>query len=103
MDTACNGKASRRWRAVAGVVGGLLTAPSVTFACPMCARAIEGDPVAIAFNWTTLFMIAVPMSLFAMIAGWVFYAYWRAARPAAPTRVRRLVWAPAWTGKENDK
>ncbi len=74
--------------AVASLVG--LALPSVALACPLCKDAIANDPVAAAFNWTTLLLIAVPWLLVASIGGWVFYVYWRAARHAIRERPPRM-------------
>jgi ABC-type antimicrobial peptide transport system permease subunit len=57
--------------------------PAGVLACPSCNDAVTGDPVASALSWTTLLLIAMPMVLIGSIGGWVFYAYWRAARPGA--------------------
>jgi len=75
--------------------------PSIALACPLCKDAIANDPVAAAFNWTTLLLIAVPSLLVASIGGWVFYVYWRAAQAAA-RELRLTEWTPAWTGKESE-
>jgi hypothetical protein len=92
----------RHW-AAAGFVVAMLSA-SAALACPTCKDAIAGDPVARAFSWTTLFMIAMPLTLVASIGGWVAFAHWRARSesPADTMRPADQPWVHAWAGKENE-
>jgi len=77
--------------ALAALVG----AASAVSACPTCKDAVSGDPVAAALSWTTLVLIAVPLSLIGSIGGWLFFAYRRVDRAAAP------LWSML-TGKESE-
>ncbi len=87
---------------IGGLVGALVLSPSAVLACPACKDALEGDSVGYALSWTTLMMIAVPMTLFLSIGGWVAFAYWRAARRAAnDTATPSLSW-PVWAEKESE-
>lgn len=52
-------------------------------ACPTCSEAIKDDPAALAFQWSTLFMIAMPYLLVGSVGGGLAYVYWNAARSAA--------------------
>ena len=46
--------------------------------CAMCGTAFNhDDPVARAFNWSVLFLIAMPYTVFALAAGWLFLAHRR--------------------------
>jgi hypothetical protein len=72
------GRLAPAW--VAGVVG--LSAAAAA-ACPTCSEAIKGDPVALSFYWSTLFMIAMPYALILGVGGGLAFVYWRAARNAA--------------------
>lgn len=45
-------------------------------ACPACKNLDE--PIAKGFNWSVLFMMAMPFAVFGVIGGSVFYAYRRA-------------------------
>ena len=61
------------------VVGALLV-PShvVAQGCAMCGTAFtHDDPVARAFNWSVLFLIAMPYTVFGIAAGWLFLAHRR--------------------------
>jgi hypothetical protein len=61
----------------------LWNAASPAWACPTCSNALEGDPVGLAFYWSTLFMIAMPYLLVSVVGGGVALVYWNAARNAA--------------------
>jgi hypothetical protein len=93
---------SRLRRTAAATLGVLLAAPAVAMACPSCKSAIENDPVAAAFNSTTILMIAVPVVLVASVGGWIFYAHWRARRALDAGVHAAVVWRPAWTEKESE-
>jgi hypothetical protein len=94
--------ASSLRRAAAATLGVMLTAPAVAMACPSCKSAIENDPVAAAFNSTTILMIAVPMGLVVSAGGWIFYAYWRARRAVDAGAHSGMAWRPVWTEKESE-
>src|SRR5262249_60613445 len=52
--------------------------------CAMCGTAFNhDDPVARAFNWSVLFLIAMPYTVFALAAGGLFLA------PRPPSSRRR--------------
>src|SRR5262245_24355316 len=41
--------------------------------CAMCGTAFTADdPVTRAFNWSVLFLIAMPYTIFGLAAGWLF-------------------------------
>ena len=44
----------------------------------MCGTAFtHDDPVTRAFNWSVLFLIAMPYTVFGLAAGWLFLAHRR--------------------------
>lgn len=45
-------------------------------ACPACKNLNE--PIARGFNWSVLFMMSMPFTVFGIIGGSVFYCYRRA-------------------------
>jgi hypothetical protein len=46
--------------------------------CAMCGTALApDDPVTRAFNWSVLFLIAMPYTVFGLAAGWLFLAHRR--------------------------
>lgn len=55
------------------------TAPEVLAqGCAMCGTALTpDDPVSRAFNWSVLFLIAMPYTVFGLAAGWVILAHRR--------------------------
>jgi ABC-type sulfate transport system permease subunit len=67
--------------------------------CAMCGTAfIKDDPVTRAFNWSVLFLIAMPYTIFGLAAGWLFLAHRRRGRHRAEViamPITRQVPAPA--------
>lgn len=58
-----------------------LIVPALALACAVCGAGDNpADPVANAFNWSILFLMAAPYAVVGSIAGWFFYAYRKAAR-----------------------
>jgi hypothetical protein len=48
--------------------------------CAMCGSALSpDDPISQAFNWSILFLIAMPYTLFTLAAVWLWVAHRRAA------------------------
>ncbi|HWP58818.1 MAG TPA: hypothetical protein VNL14_13080 [Candidatus Acidoferrales bacterium] len=58
-----------------GVSALALTAflPAAVQACAVCIGGDANDPLADAFNWSVLFMMASPYVIFGTIGGWIFY------------------------------
>jgi hypothetical protein len=72
--------ASRLLLVLAALLGSALLLPTHVLAqgCAMCGTAFNhDDPVARAFNWSVLFLIAMPYTVFALAAGWLFLAHRR--------------------------
>ena len=64
-----------------GLMGALATPVAVratAHACSVCWGGDEG-PIADAFNWSVLFLMAAPYTVMGSIAGWLFYSYRRSA------------------------
>ncbi len=60
------------------VVGsGILLLPVVAQACAVCwiGASSPEDPTSQAFNWSILFLMAMPYAIVGIIAGWLFYLY----------------------------
>ncbi len=53
-----------------------LILPHTLEACPACKNLNE--PIARGFNWSVLFMMSMPFTVFGVIGGSVFYYYRRA-------------------------
>ena len=63
------------------VVAAALLVPIAVQACAVCLTGISGDdPVADAFNWSVLFLMATPYTVVGSVGGWLFYTHRRAAR-----------------------
>lgn len=89
-------KRSDRLGLVVPLLGAFLGSPGVSWACPLCKDAISADPVAAAFNGTTLLMIAAPTLLVSAVGGWIGYVYWQHARRVeAAAAAREITPAPA--------
>ena len=71
---------------------------SVTFACAVCVTGAS-DPVTDAFNWSVLFLMAMPYLVVGSIAGGLFYVHRRAAKRAERESAQPIVHL-AWNQKE---
>ena len=61
---------------VLGILVIYLFMPTIGEACPLCKSI--GDPIARGFNWSILFLMAMPFTVFGLIGGSIFYTYRRA-------------------------
>jgi hypothetical protein len=71
---------SRILLVLAALLASALILPTHVLAqgCAMCGTAFNhDDPVARAFNWSVLFLIAMPYTVFGLAAGWLFLAHRR--------------------------
>lgn len=78
--------------------------PAAAEACSVCLAGVsENDPVTNAFNWSILFLIAMPYAVVGSIGGWLFYVHRRAAKrrgaPAEKPSVLRLAWINKESGR----
>ena len=89
-----------RYVSLTSVVGAvLLLLPVAAHGCAVCwvGASSPDDPMSHAFNWSILFLMAMPYAIVGSIAGWLIYTYWRAStRQRKESPVQRL----AWTQKE---
>lgn len=61
------------------LVAGMLAAPVTAAACSVClGGASPDDPVANAYNWSILFLMATPYAVIGSVGGWLFFSYRRA-------------------------
>ena len=59
-----------------GVLAIVLFIPTIVDACPSCK--LVDEPIVRGFNWSILFLMAMPFTVFGLIGGGVFYVYNRA-------------------------
>ncbi len=62
------------WVLIIGFVSSII--PATLEACPACKNLDE--PIARGFNWSVLFMMAMPFTVFGIVGGSVFYHFRRA-------------------------
>ncbi len=96
--TSTRRHAARLRRAVVAataVAAGAIGSRAFAQSCAMCAASFApDDPIQRAFSWSILFLMAAPYTIVAVVGGWLFFTYRRAAgqRRAAVldlTRARR--------------
>jgi hypothetical protein len=68
--------------AVAAAVALSIPGDAVAQGCAMCKTALggPGDPLSRGINTSIMFMMAMPFVLFAIVGGWLTYAFWRGGR-----------------------
>ncbi|HEX9445341.1 MAG TPA: hypothetical protein VGA73_14555 [Candidatus Binatia bacterium] len=76
-------------------------------ACSVCINGAAGQQLTDAFNWSVLFLMAMPYTIVFSIAGFFFFAYRRAAQKAETTARETEAGAPAlplaWSPKESGR
>lgn len=86
----------KRSLAALSFVVGALASPAGALACSVCIGAASGnDPVADAYNWSILFLMATPYTVIGSVGGWLFFRYRRAS-----TKDEGVSPRPAWSRKE---
>lgn len=97
----------RRYSSLAVFVFTLvLLFPLMAWPCAVClSGAVGDDPVADAFNWSVLFLMATPYTIVGSIGGWLAYAHWRDAAEKRGAKLKRKIPALrlAWIDKENGR
>ncbi len=79
--------------------------PAAVWPCAVCLTgAAANDPVADAFNWSVLFLMAAPYTIVGSVGGWLAYTHWRAAArknggPGEDAPVARLAWIDKESGR----
>jgi hypothetical protein len=80
----------------------LMTNPLAVHACAVCVTG-AGDPTADAFNWSVLFLMAMPYLVVGSIAGGLFYTYRRTARKREPAQTAEPLVHLALNDKESGR
>jgi hypothetical protein len=83
---------------VLGLVAAVLVFPVIAEACAVCLTAAgQNDPLVNAFNWSILFLMAMPYAVLGSIGGWLFYVHRRAARKSKGAGKTVSIRGLAWT------
>jgi hypothetical protein len=61
------------------------------------------DPLTDAFNWSVLFLMAMPYAVVGSIGGWLFYTYRREAKRRSGPRKKAPILHLAWIHRESGK
>ena len=85
------------------VVVVLLVFPVIAEACAVCLTGTQNDPTANAFNWSILFLMAMPYAILGSIGGWFFSVYKRATRKGEGAEKKAPFVSWAWTHKESGR
>ncbi|HEY3302475.1 MAG TPA: hypothetical protein VGL70_02945 [Candidatus Binatia bacterium] len=72
-------------------------------ACAVCIGGAAGDRLTDAFNWSVLFLMAMPYTILVSVAGFFFYSYRRAAKKTGGETEKAPVVNLAWTHKESGR
>ena len=80
------GKASTDDRSAAWAVGMMGAAATSVGPWVQEAFAAESERIVEAFNWTVVFLMAMPYATLACCAGWIVYRYTRSAGRAGTNR-----------------
>ena len=80
----------------------LMTNPLAVYACAVCVTG-AGDPTADAFNWSVLFLMAMPYLVVGSIAGGLFYTYRRTAAKREQAQTVEPLVHLAWNEKESGR
>ena len=80
----------------------LISSSSVALACSVCVTAAANDPTTDAYNSSVLFLMATPYLVVGSVAGWLVYAYRRAATRGEQNEDVKPVHL-AWNQKESGR
>ena len=76
---------------------------SAADACPVCINGAGGARLTDAFNWSVIFLMAMPYTILFSIVGFFFYTYRRAARKAREAAESAPALELAWIHKESGR
>jgi hypothetical protein len=77
--------------------------PAAARACAVCIGGAAGDRLTDAFNWSVLFLMAMPYSILAAVAGFFYYNHRRAAKKSGAKIEATPVFNFAWLHKESGR
>ena len=94
----------RCFLSVISVSASALFFPGMALACAVCVSGAADDPLTDAFNWSVLFLMAMPYTVVGSVAGWLAYTHWRAAaKKDGGAKKKAPVLRLAWIHKENGR
>ena len=76
---------------------------SAAHACAVCIFGAAGDPLTDAFNWSILFLMAMPYTILVSIVGFLFYSHRRAVKKARSEGEKAPILRLAWIHKESGR
>ena len=76
---------------------------SVAHACAVCLTGAADDPLTDAFNWSVLFLMAMPYSVLGSIGAFLFYNYRRSAKRAGEPSAKTTIMPLTWIHKESGR
>jgi heme/copper-type cytochrome/quinol oxidase subunit 2 len=77
--------------------------PAVAQACAVCIGGAAGDRLTDAFNWSVLFLMAMPYTILFSVIGFFFYSYRRAAKKTRGETEKGRPLRLAWIHKESGR
>ena len=77
--------------------------PAVAQACAVCIGGATGDRLTDAFNWSVLFLMAMPYTILFSVIGFFFYSYRRAAKKTRGETEKGRPLRLAWIHKESGR
>jgi hypothetical protein len=80
---------------------GTLAGACLANACAVCVTGGANDPSADGYNWSVLFLMATPYVVAGSVAGWLVYAYRRAAAKGEQSDAAEPDGHLAWNQKES--
>ena len=72
-------------------------------ACAVCINGAAGDRLTDAFNWSVLFLMAMPYTILFSVIGFFFYSYRRAEKRARGETEKGTFLRLAWNNKESGR
>ena len=72
-------------------------------ACAVCLTGADNDPLTDAFNWSVIFLMAMPYAVLGSIGAFLFYHYRSSAKKASEPSARATIVPLTWIHKESGK
>ncbi|OGQ78889.1 MAG: hypothetical protein A3F90_09330 [Deltaproteobacteria bacterium RIFCSPLOWO2_12_FULL_60_19] len=76
---------------------------SAAHACAVCLSGSADDPLTDAFNWSVLFLMAMPYTVLGSIGAFLFYNYRRSTKRASEPSARTTIAPLTWIHKESGR